>query len=397
MTTQNNFDPTLFTEILHEKMKRINPGIGELELYEFRYGMAILCPENDGWSSVKPEPMEEILRKINSSDFYKAVQIKPQLDGEIILDPSILHLTRMLLVGLATEIYPETWIREHFYFDIRGFYFLHRTEYFTDKVITHLGGKPFRQFEAKQKSFERCQGIGYKQFMAANLEVDQCFIESVLKLIDMRGTPCILAIAGPTAAGKTEIVERLHAAFRQAGKKTTSIEMDNYLTDRDERETRGVDSLGKSAIHFELFQQDLSAIVHGKSIDTPRYNFIDGSSSHHLDGSLKPGRESVHVEPADIIFIEGNFPFLLKETIHLIGIKVVYLTDDDIRMKRKWKRDMDYRMKYDRNYFLNRFFKDQYLMAETCYIPQMEVADMVVHTSGAAIWVTPETAQILRQ
>jgi len=53
------------------------------------------------------------------------------------------------------------------------------------------------------------------------------------------------------------------------------------------------------------------------------------------------------VEPADIIFIEGNFPFLIEEVADLIGIKVVYLTDDPIRLKRKWKRDIDYRKKYE--------------------------------------------------
>jgi len=395
MITSEIFNPLTFSEILFEKMKRINPGIGEMELYEFRYALARVYPENGGWSSVKPESTDEIIIKVNGSDYYKTIQIKPRVDGEIVLDAAILHLAHMLFVGLVTGAYPETWIKEHFYFDVRGFYFLHRTEYFTVKVLEHLGGKPFCQFEVKQKKFERCQGVGYKQFMAANLEIDQFFIDSVQKLIDARGTPCILAIAGPTAAGKTEIVERLHTAFRQAGKKTTSIEMDNFLTDRDEREARGIDSLGKAAIQFELFQQNLSQIVQGNKISTPRYNFIDGTSSHNLDGSLKANRKPVEIEPADIIFIEGNFPFLLKEIVHLIGIKVVYLTDDDVRIKRKWKRDMDYRMKYDLNYFRNRYFKDQFLMAETCFIPQMEVCDILVHTSGAAVWVTPEIASIL--
>ena len=52
--------------------------------------------------------------------------------------------------------------------------------------------------------------------MRANEDVDRLFIESVQRLIASRGTPILLAIAGPTAAGKTEIVERLRADdFRQ--------------------------------------------------------------------------------------------------------------------------------------------------------------------------------------
>jgi hypothetical protein len=73
----------------------------------------------------------------------------------------------------------------------------------------------------------------------------------------------------------------------------------------------------------------------------------------------------------------------------------VYLTDDAIRLKRKWKRDIDYRKKYEPTYFRNRFFKDQFLMAQKCYLPQMEVCDIVVDTTGAALWATPEIAKIL--
>jgi uridine kinase len=116
-----------------------------------------------------------------------------------------------------------------------------------------------------------------------------------------------------------------------------------------------------------------------------------------LNGNLKPNGVPIEIEPADIIFIEGNFPFLLKEVSHLIGTKVVYLTDDPIRIKRKWKRDIDYRKKYEPTYFRNRFFKDQFIMAHIAYIPQMQVCDMVVDTTGAELWTTPDIAEILKQ
>jgi uridine kinase len=141
----------------------------------------------------------------------------------------------------------------------------------------------------------------------------------------------------------------------------------------------------------------LDAITHGKKISTPRYNFFDGSSSHDLDGKLKPSAVPVEIEPADIIFIEGNFPFLIEDVHHLIDIKVVYLTDDPVRLKRKWKRDIDYRKKYDLAYLRNRYFKDQFIMAQSVYQPQMEICDMIVDTTGAALWVTPEIVKILDQ
>jgi len=275
---------------------------------------------------------------------------------------------------------------------VRGFFFLHRTQYFTDKVLAHLGGKPYRQFEPRQKAFANFQGVGYRDFMAANAELDALFIECVRKLIAVRGIPIVLAIAGPTAAGKTEIVERLREAFEADGQQAASIELDNFLTDREYREEKGIFTQGKQALHFELFKQSLVDLTQGKKITIPRYDFVYATSSHDLNGQLKPDGIPIEIEPADIIFIEGNFPFLIQEVARLIGIKVVYLTDDPVRLKRKWKRDIDYRKKYEPTYFRNRYFKDQFIMAEIAYRPQMESCDIVVDTTNGALWLTPESS-----
>jgi uridine kinase len=387
-------NPNVFSEILYEKMRRISPGVEELELYEFRYALDNLYPKSGGWASVKLEQKEEIEQRINSSDFYTGIQLKPRVGDRIVLDEHIVRLTNMLLVGLVTEEYSEEWVRAHFYFDIRGFYFLTRTVYFTEPVVAHFGGKPWKSFKPRQKRFERYQAVGYKDFQEANAEVDRAFIESVKKLVAAKGTPILLAIAGPTAAGKTEIVARLRSALEQAGRQVTAIEMDNFLTDRDYREEKGIHTLGEQAIHLALFKQSLEDIMHGRKTAIPRYDFVFATSSHDLDGNLKPGGAPIEIEPADVIFIEGNFPFLIEKVAHLIGIKVVYLTDDAIRLKRKWKRDIDYRKKYEPTYFRNRFFKDQFLMAQKAYRPQMQMCDMVVDTTGAAIWATPEIAEI---
>lgn len=383
-----------FAKRLYEKMQRINAGIQDLELYEFCYGLNNLLPEGN-WASVEQDETAGIEKLVNSRDFYDSVHLKPRLSGQLVLDSQVQRLTVMLFAGLVNGKYPEEWVRANFYFDIRGFFFLHRTTYFTSKVLSHLGGKPLKCFEQRQKRFERFHAIGYKDFKEANAEIDHFFIQSVKKLITVKGTPIVMAIAGPTAAGKTEIVVRLSSSFEQTGLQVATIEMDNFLTDRDYREEQGIQTLGKGAIHFELFRQSLEDITHGLRIAIPSYDFVFATSSHDLSGTLKPGCSLLEIEPADIIFIEGNFPFLFKEITHLIGIKVVYLTDDAVRLKRKWKRDIDYRKKYEPTYFRNRFFKDQLLMAQTCYQPQMEVCDMVVDTTGAAIWATLEIAEIL--
>lgn len=389
------YRPDIFSEILYEKMKCINPGIEDLELYEFRYGLDNLYPGNGGWASVELDEPAEIEKQIRSRDFYAGIQVRPRIDNRIVLDGKIVRLTNMLFVGLVTGKYTEKWVKEWFYFDVRGFYFLVRTVYFTDKVLVHLGGKPFKQFEQRQKQLEKQQAVGYREFKEANEEVDQAFIDSLKQLIKLKGTPLIVAIAGATAAGKTEITERLKQVLREEGKNVTSIEMDNFFTDRDYREENEIHSLGRQAIHFELFKQSLEDIGRGKKITIPRYDFIYATSSHDLNGNLKPGNIPIEIEPADIVFVEGNFPFLLPEVVPLIGLKVVYLTDDPVRMKRKWRRDIDYRQKYEPTYFRNRFFRSQFLMAQTCFVPQLEVCDIVVDTTGAALWTSSEIAALL--
>jgi len=228
--------------------------------------------------------------------------------------------------------------------------------------------------------------------MEANVEIDRALIESIQKLIEVRGTPSIITLAGPTAAGKTEIVERLLNTFEKMGKKTTTIEMDNFLLDRDFRDKK---AMGKETTHFQLFKRSLQEILQGKKITIPRYDSLSASSSHDLEGNLRPGCFPLEIEPADIIFLEGNFPFQMEEIAGLIGLKIVYLTDDPVRLKRKWKRDIDYRKNYDPAHFRNRFFQTQFLRAEDCYQPQIEKCDIVVDTTGAALWATPELVNIL--
>ncbi len=380
-----------YSAVLFEKMKRIYVGIKDLELYEFRYALENVTPEA-GWNSVELDKPEEIEHLIGCRDFYTGIQLKPRAGDRIVLDDSIVRLTRMLFAGLVSGDYTEEWMMAHFYFDIRGFYFLPRTVYFTEDVLAHFGGNPYMRFEQKQKRFERFQDIGYKDFKEANAEIDQAFVESVKKLIGARGTPMLITLAGPTAAGKTEITDRLFNAFVQEGRKFTTIEVDNFLLDRDYRDEK---PMGKESTHFGLFLRSLERILQGYKIKIPRYDFVQATSSHDLDGNLKTGCIPLEIEPADIIFMEGNFPFHMEELSGLIGIKAVYLTDDPIRLKRKWKRDVDYRKKYDPAYLCNRFFRTQFLRAEECYRPLMKVCDIVVDTTGAALWATPEIVEIL--
>ncbi len=127
--TSRMHSPEEFSDILFEIMKNINKGIQDLELYEFRYALENLFPVG-GWDSVELDSQELIENRIGSRDFYTHIELRPRSGESICLDKTIIQLTQMLFVGLVRNNYSPGWVNLHFYFDIRGFFFLPRTELF---------------------------------------------------------------------------------------------------------------------------------------------------------------------------------------------------------------------------------------------------------------------------
>ena len=384
-----NFE--VFSTRLYEKMKFINPGIEDLELYEFQYALKNLSPAS-GWQTVNPDEMLEIEHQLQQKEFFLSIKDRPKIDNKIVLDEKVVSLTQKLFVGFVLDQYRHDWVSELFYFDIRGFFFIPRTRYFTKEVLAHFGDAPYKSFEKKQEKLKYNLEIGYKEYKIANADVDGMLFQIIRKLIDKKPLPILLTIAGPTAAGKTEIVSRLREDLSAEGYSVSSIEMDNFSKDKEYRDTQ---KNSFSTIHFDLFKKCMQEIMEGKSTLIPAYDFYNLVSSHDPDGNLRPGASSIKIDPADVIFLEGNFPFHLPEIAKFLGIKIVYMADDDVRLKRKWMRDIDLRKKYDPRYFQNRYFRTQFLRAQETYLPLMQVCEMVVDTSAASIWLTPELKNLI--
>jgi len=383
---------TSFAETLYLILIQVNPGIGKLEPYEFRYCLDNLTPPQ-GWASVTPAPESVIETLVQNRQYFESVQLNPLRAGRIVLDTQVTGLTQMLLAGLAAGRYPLNWVNTHFYFDLRSFIFYPRTQYYSPAVFEHFGGTPYRQFTPRQTQFAGAFDIGYAEFKLANREIDRAFINTVKGLIDTLGTPILMTLAGPTGAGKTEIVSRLSSEFQGQQRSFSSLEVDNFFKDRDYRDQH---PLGPQVMHFEMFQQAVADLRNGLSATIPRYNFYTAISSHDDDSQLRPGATPLTIPPADIIFLEGNFPFHIPGVAQLVGLKIVYLTDDPQRLQRKWKRDIDYRKKYDPVSFCNRYFRSQFLRADDVYRPLMQVCDMIVDTTKATLWLTPELQALLK-
>ena len=382
---ENILDPHQFSHDLFSKLQQINPGVGVLEPYEFQYALKNLQPA-EGWASVQPEPMQSLLERIARPEFFANIQLKPKNGDQIILDHTITSLTRQLFVGLVARLYPPNLVNQHFYFDVRSFVFFTRTNYITPEIQARFGGSPYRSYEAKQALLDNIFEVGYKDFARANHEIDLAFIQVVKSLISTSNKPLLLTIVGPTASGKSEITARLLNSLSSAGFSCTSVEMDNFYKDRIFRDGQPTDA---AVIHYPLFIESLNALLQGKAAQIPRYDFIQATSSHDLEGHLRPGQSIQTLQPADIIILEGNFPFHIPEIARLIDLKIVYFAEDPIRLKRKWKRDVDFRKKYDPNYLVNRYFRTQSQRNQEIYQPMMQCCDIIVDTTNAQLWLHP--------
>jgi len=76
-TQRKDFNLESFSAALYDKMRRINPGIENLALYEFRYGLNNLALEG-GWASVELDAMAEIEKRTGERSFTTASSSSPK-------------------------------------------------------------------------------------------------------------------------------------------------------------------------------------------------------------------------------------------------------------------------------------------------------------------------------
>ncbi len=89
----------------------------------------------------------------------------------------------------------------------------------------------------------------------------------------------LVLIAGPSSAGKTTFTKRLSIQLKVLGLKPVSISLDNYYVNRvntPKDENGDLDFEALEAIDIQFLSKQLSQILNGKKVLTPRYNFNTG-------------------------------------------------------------------------------------------------------------------------
>ena len=141
----------------------------------------------------------------------------------------------------------------------------------------------------------------------------------------------VIGIAGGSGSGKTTVVKAITKRLKEG---VTVIPQDSYYKDSshlpmEERQKINFDH--PDAIDFQLLCQQLAELKEGKTIEQPVYSYITCSRSKE---------ETVTVEPADVIIIEGILIFTCLELRDQMDIKIFVDADDDDRLMRVMARDI---------------------------------------------------------
>lgn len=110
----------------------------------------------------------------------------------------------------------------------------------------------------------------------------------------------LVMIAGPSSSGKTTFSHRLSIQLGALGMKPHPIAVDNYFVNRVDSprdENGNYDYEALNCIDVKQFNEDMEALLAGKRVELPVYNFVKGEREYKGD-FLQLGAE-------DILVIEG--------------------------------------------------------------------------------------------
>ena len=182
----------------------------------------------------------------------------------------------------------------------------------------------------------------------------------------------VIGIAGGSGSGKTTVVKAIKDRLKED---VVVIPQDAYYKDSSnltDEQKRNQNFDHPDAIDWELICQQLSELKAGKSIEQPIYSYISCSRSK---------TETVHVDPADVIIIEGILVFTCPELRDQMDIKIFVDADDDDRLMRVMTRDIVERGK-DVRWVIERYSKTVKPMYLQFIEPSKRYADIIIPQGG---------------
>lgn len=182
----------------------------------------------------------------------------------------------------------------------------------------------------------------------------------------------IIGIAGGSGSGKTTVVK---AITEQLKENVVVIPQDAYYKDLSHctaQEKRDHNFDHPDSIDFELLCQHLKELKEGKTVEQPVYSYITCGRSKE---------ETVTVQPADVIIVEGILIFTCKALLEQMDIKLFVDADDDDRLMRVMSRDIIERGKTV-DWVIERYSKTVKPMYLQFIEPSKRYADIIIPQGG---------------
>ena len=143
--------------------------------------------------------------------------------------------------------------------------------------------------------------------------------------------PLVIGIAGGSGSGKSTVARGVAGALENAS--VAFIDMDAYyrnFTNLSAEERKHVNWDHPDAFDLDLFVSQMTALSTGRTIEKPIYDF----ETHARSG------ETVRIEPADVVVLDGILLFVDRRLRDLCDVKVYVDADADIRLIRRIERDL---------------------------------------------------------
>ncbi|MCQ2339854.1 MAG: uridine kinase [Paludibacteraceae bacterium] len=141
----------------------------------------------------------------------------------------------------------------------------------------------------------------------------------------------IIGIAGGTGSGKTTVVRKLIERLPKG--EVTVIPLDSYYNDSSDvppEDRQKINFDHPDAFEWSLISNHLQSLKAGQAIEQPIYDYITSTRSDR----------TIHVEPNDIVIVEGILTLHNPELREQMDLKVFVDADPDDRLVRVIKRDI---------------------------------------------------------
>ncbi|MFD1900611.1 uridine kinase [Enterococcus termitis] len=203
--------------------------------------------------------------------------------------------------------------------------------------------------------------------------------------------PIVIGVTGGSGSGKTSVSRAIFNHFPNHS--IMMLEQDSYYKDQshlsfEERLTTNYDH--PFAFDTDLLIEHLEQLIHYQTIEKPVYDYVAHTRSSDV----------LIQEPKEVIILEGILILEDNRLRDLMDIKLYVDTDDDIRIIRRIKRDME-----ERGRTLDSVIEQYLTVVKPMYHqfiePTKRYADVIVPEGGenhvAIDLITTKVASILNE